>query len=191
MEQRIWVERKIAALFYQEPYSRCAIASGICEAIHAITIQKITHCILRNFSGAAGRCSGQLPTIPTLIDLGDLACDAYREGATRPKVDGRAADRQLQGSDRQARDQGAAQHLPSCPNRMMTGIAARTFTWLYFICVLARYVERSAFSSNVGVSQCQRRIRILIPSMIAARCCAGSFLPGSVLLPSSCSGASG
>jgi hypothetical protein len=104
MEQWIRVERKIAVLFDQHAYSRCATASGVCEAIHATIIHRTTRCLLHDLSDVASRRSRQSATIPTSAERGYFAGDVDRKGATRPKVDGRAADRQLQGSDRQARD---------------------------------------------------------------------------------------
>jgi hypothetical protein len=82
------VERKIAALFNQDRYSRCATASGICEVIHAITVQSIIHCIPHHLSDAAGRRSRQRTTTPTHAERSHFARDPDRERAFRPEVDG-------------------------------------------------------------------------------------------------------
>jgi hypothetical protein len=177
-------------------YLHCATASGICRAIHAITVQEISiQAITRSVIPIPFAAAGSRRRRPTAIsartERGYLAGNADRQGASGPKVDGRAAHRQLQGSGRQARDQAAAHHLPSCADGMIAG-GGENASWnlVALICVPAGYVERSAFSSNVGVPKCQRRTRISILSMTAAPCCDGWFLPGSVFLRSSCFGAS-
>jgi hypothetical protein len=80
------VERKIAALFYQDRY--CATASWICEVIHAIIVQIIIHCISHHLSDAAGRRSRRRTTTPTLAERRHFARDTDRERAPRPKMDG-------------------------------------------------------------------------------------------------------
>jgi hypothetical protein len=55
MEQWFRVERKTTSLLDQEPYLHYAIALRICEAIHAITMQRITRGVIYALSAAAGR----------------------------------------------------------------------------------------------------------------------------------------
>jgi hypothetical protein len=82
------VERKIAALFYQDRYSLYVTASEICEVIHTITVKGVIHCIAHHLSDAASRRSGQRTTIPTHAERRHFARDTDRERALRPEMDG-------------------------------------------------------------------------------------------------------
>src|SRR5215831_906278 len=75
--------------------------------------------VLRNFlSQPARSASNEGELHASFLTQTCVRCNDFhgtnRKRASRQKMDGRAADRQLQGPDRQAGDQAAAGHLLSC-----------------------------------------------------------------------------